>query len=194
MRTLKILGLALLIIFVAQVKTFAAMPEVSAGETYFDIFKGAYVLKNNVHVAVDNHGFKATVTANEAIVSLAKQKCWADGNVKLTQENIIFNCEHVYIEGATHTAKVKDKVKFENKKSVTITSDTAVFNWDSKIVDFYGKINLKSDKKVKLADGVTLDGKDYQHVQYNIVEDTILALDKTFDAPEIIIPSAEEAT
>ena len=191
MRTLKILGLVLLMIFIAQGKTFAAMPEVSANETYFDLFKGAYVLKGNVHVAVDNHGFRATVTANEAIVSVAKQKCWADGNVKLTQENIVFGCEHVYIEGATHTAKVTGKVKFENKKSVTITSDTAVFNWDSKIVDFYGKINLKADKKVNLANGVVIDGKEYQHIQYNVVEDTILALDKTFNAPKIIIPSPE---
>ncbi|MBQ6297823.1 MAG: hypothetical protein IJK81_09105 [Selenomonadaceae bacterium] len=188
MRTLKIFGLAFLMIFVAQVKTFAAMPEVSAGETYFDLFKGAYVLKNNVHVAVDNHGFRATVTADGAIVSVTQQKCWADGNVKLTQENIIFSCDHVYIEGATHTAKVKGKVKFENKNSATITSDTAVFNWDNKIVDFYGKVTLKSDKKVKLADGLTLDGKDYQHIQYNVVEDTILALDKTFNAPDVTIP------
>ena len=160
MRALKILGLVLLMIFVVQGKTFAAMPEVSAGETYFDLFKGAYVLKNNVHVAVDNHGFRATVTADEALVSVAKQKCWADGNVKLTHEDIIFSCERAYMQWSTRTATVIGKVKFENKNSVTITSNTAVFNWDSKIVDFYGKINLKSNKKVKLADGVTLDGKE----------------------------------
>ena len=192
MRTLKIFGLALLMIFVAQGKTFAEMPEISAGETYFDLFRGVYVLKDNVHVVVNNHGFKATVTADEALVSIAKQKCWADGNVKLTQENISFSCERAYLQWQTKTAEVTGKVKFENKKSVTITSDTAVFNWQEKIVDFYGKISLKADKKVKLADGVELDGKEYQHVKYNVVEDTILALDKTFDAPEVVIPSAEE--
>lgn len=192
MKTLKILGLALLMILFAQGKIFAAMPEISAGETYFDIFKGAYVLKGNVHVAVNNHGFKATVTADEAIVSVAKQKCWADGNVKLTQENITFSCDRAYLQWQTKTADVTGKVKFENKKSVAITSDTAVFNWQDKIVDFYGKITLKADKKVKLADGVKLDGKEYQHVKYNVVEDTILELDKTFDAPEVVIPSADE--
>ena len=193
MRTLKIFGLALLMIFVAQGKTFAEMPEISAGETYFDIFKGVYVLKDNVHVVVNNHGFKATVTADEALVSVAKQKCWAEGNVKLTQENIIFSCERAYLQWQTRTAEVTGKVKFENKKSVAITSDTAVFNWKEKIVDFYGKISLKAyDKKVKLADGVALDGKEYQHVKYNVVEDKILALDKTFDVPEVVIPSAEE--
>ena len=193
MKTLKIFGLALLMIFFAQGKTFAEMPEISAGETYFDLFKGVYVLKDNVHVGINNHGFKATVTADEALVSVAKQKCWANGNVKLSQENISFSCERAYLQWQTKTAEVTGKVKFENKKSVSITSDTAVFNWQEKIVDFYGKINLKAEKKVKFADGVQLDGKEYQHVKYNVVEDKILALDKTFDAPEIVIPSAEEA-
>ena len=191
MRALKILGLALLMIIVAQGKTFAEMPEISAGETYFDIFKGVYVLKGNVHVAANNHGFKAIVTADEAQVSVVKQKCWAEGNVHLTQENITFSCDRAYMEWATKTAEVTGKVKFENKKSVAITSDTAVFNWQDKIVDFYGKVTLKAEKKLKFADGVKLDGTEYQHVKYNVVEQKILELDKTFDSPEIVIPEAE---
>lgn len=192
MRALKIFGLALLMIIAAQGRTFAEMPEISAGETYFDIFKGVYVLKGNVYVSANNHGFKAVVTADEALVSVAKQKCWAEGNVKLTQENIIFSCDRAYMQWATKTAEVTGKVNFENKKSVTISSDTAVFNWQEKIVDFYGKVTVKADKKLKFAEGVELDGKEYQHVKYNVVENEILELDKTFDAPEVVIPSAEE--
>ena len=192
MRALKIFGLALLMIIAAQGRTFAEMPEISAGETYFDIFRGIYVLKGNVHVAANNHGFKAIVTADEALVSVVKQKCWAEGNVKLTQENITFSCDRAYMEWATKTAEVTGEVKFENKKIVTITSDTAVFNWQEKIVDFYGKVTLNAEKKVKFADGVALDGNEYQHVKYNVIENKILELDKTFDAPEIVIPSAEE--
>ena len=192
MKALKIFGLALLMIFVAQGKTFAEMPEISAGETYFDIFRGVYVLKGNVHVAADNHGFKAIVTADEAIVSVVKQKCWAEGHVKLTQDNIIFSCERAYLQWQTKTAEVTGNVSFEHKKSVAINSDTAVFNWQEKIVDFYGNVKLKADKKVKFADGAQLDGKEYQHIKYNVVEDKILELDKTFDAPEIVIPSVEE--
>ena len=191
MRTLKIFGLALLMIFIAQGKTFAEMPEISAGETYFDIFKGVYVLKGNVHVAANNHGFKAVVTADEALVSVAKQKCWAEGNVKLTEEDITFSCDRAYMQWQTRTAEVTGKVKFVNKKSVSITSDTAVFNWQDKIVDFYGKITVKAEKKLKFAEGVELDGKEYQHVKYNVVENEILELDKTFDAPEVVIPDAD---
>ena len=177
MKALKIFSLALFMIFIAQGKTFAEMPEITAGETYFDVFKGVYVLKDNVHVALNNHGFKAKITADEAKVSVVNQKCWADGNVKLEQENITFGCDNAYLQWATKTAEVTGNVKFENKKGVAINSDTAIFNWKEKIVDFYGK--------------VIFDGQEYQHVKYNVVEEKILELDKIFDAPEIIIPEAE---
>lgn len=177
MRVLKIFCLIVLMIFVAQGKTFAERPEITADETYFDIFKGAYVLKGNVHVAIDNHGFRATVAADEAIVSVVNQKCWADGNVKLTQDNIILTCDRAYLQWQTTTAIATGKIKFANKKSVAIDSDTAVFNWKNKIVDFYGKVKF--------------NGKEYQHVKYNVVDNEILAMDKIFDAPKIVIPSAE---
>ena len=192
MKALKFFALTIFLLVVAQGKSFAAMPEISAGETYFDIFRGCYVLKGNVHVGIDNHGFKATVTADEAFVSVVKQKCWANGKVNLQHENIIFSCDRAYMQWQTKTAEVVGSVKFDNKKSVAINSDTAVFDWDNKIVDFYGNITLKADKKIQLADGVVLDGKNYQHVKYNVVDDTILALDKNFDAPEIIIPGIDE--
>ena len=179
MKGLKIFALVLFMIVAAQGKVFAAMPEVSANETYFDMFKGVYVLKGNVNVAMNNHGFKASITADEAFVSVLKQKCWANGKVKLLHGEITFSCDRAYLEWATYTAKVTGKVKFVNKKSVTINSDTAIFNWQDKIADFYGKVSI--------------NGKTYQHVQYNVVEDKILACDKTFTAPRIIIPSVDES-
>ena len=188
---LKIFALAILMIVAAQGRAFAEMPEVSACEMYFDIFKGVYVLKGNVHVATNNHGFKAKITADEAYVSVTKQTCWAEGNVKLEQEGITFGCDRAYLQWQTRTAEVTGSVKFANKKSVAINSDTAIFNWHDKVVDFYGAVTLKADKKLKFAEGVKLDGKTYQHVKYNVVEDTILELDKTFDAPEISIPDIE---
>ena len=189
MRALKIFALTLLVLVCAQGKTFAAMPDISAGEQYFDVFNDVYVLRKNVRVAMNNHGFKGKLSADEARVSMKKQCCWADGKVKLEQNEITFGCDRAYIVWATKTASVTGKVKFESKSAVTINADSAVFNWDTKVVDFYGKIKLKADKNVKLADGVKIDGKNYQHVQYNVVEKKILALDKKFDVPEIVIPS-----
>jgi len=192
MKALKIFAMALLMIFIAQGKTFAEMPEITAGETYFDVFKGVYVLKDNVKVALNNHGFKAKISANEARVSVTNQKCWAEGNVKLEQENITFSCDRAYLQWETKTAEVTGNVEFENKKSAAITSDTAIFNWKEKIVDFYGKVTLKANKKLKFEDGIELDGKEYEHVKYNVEENKILELDKSFDAPEVIIPEVEE--
>ncbi|MCR5833146.1 MAG: hypothetical protein K6G55_00610 [Selenomonadaceae bacterium] len=192
MKILKLFALTLLMILIAQGKSFAAMPEISAGETSFDFMRGAYVLKNNVYVKVDNHGFAATVTADEAVVSLVEQKCWADGNVKLKHDDVDFGCEHAYMYWQDKLATVVGSVNFQNKNFVTITSDTAVFNWDTKIVDFYGDINLKTESKVKLAKGIKQDGKKYQHIQYNIAEGTILALDKNFDIPNIEIPTQNQ--
>ena len=188
MKAFKIFAMALLMILIAQGKIFAAMPEVSASETYFDVFKGVYVLKGNVHVAINNHGFQADVKADESQVSVVNQKCWANGHVKLEHGNIIFGCDRAYLQGQDKTVYVKGKVKFENKNSVAINSDTAIFNWQDKIVDFYGKITLNAGKNLKFARGVKLTGKEYQHVQYNVEENKILALDKTFRAPEIVIP------
>ena len=191
MKTVKFFALTVLMILVAQGKAFAEMPEISAGEMYFDMFKGCYVLKGNVHVSANNHGFKATITADEAFVSVMKQKCWADGHVKLIQENITFSCDRAYLQWQTKTAEVVGNVNFANKKSVTISSDTAVFNWQEKIVDFYGKVTLNVGEEVTFDEGIKLDGEEYQHVRYNVVEDKILALDKEFDAPEIDIPEIE---
>jgi len=187
MRVFKFFAAALLMILFAPTVAFAEMPEISAGEMYFDVFRGCYVLKGNVYVAANNHGFRAIVTADEAQVSVVKQKCWATGNVKLTQENITFSCSRAYLQWQTKTAEVVGAVTFSGKDSLDITSDSAVFNWQDKIVDFYGDIKL-TVQNVQFAEGIALDGTDYQHVKYNVVDNTILELDKTFDAPEIVIP------
>lgn len=192
MRFFKFCCLTLLIMIAAQGTTSAERPEVSADEMGFDLFKGGYVLKGNVRVAMDNHGFRAKITADEAFVSLTKQRCWADGKVKLEQEGITLGCNRAYIEWATQTAKAKGSVKFTKKSSVAISSDTAVFNWYHKIVDFYGSITLKAEKNLKFAEGVKLDGKTYKHVRYSVAENKILVLDKTYNAPEVRIPSIDE--
>lgn len=192
MRFFKFCCLTLLIMIAAQGTTSAERPEVSADEMGFDLFKGGYVLKGNVRVAMDNHGFRAKITADEAFVSLTKQRCWADGKVKLEQEGITLGCNRAYIEWATQTAKAKGSVKFTKKSSVAISSDTAVFNWYHKIVDFYGSITLKAEKNLKFAEGVKLDGKTYNHVRYSVAENKILALDKTYNAPEVRIPLIDE--
>lgn len=221
MRLLKILPIIFLLLIIPA-KSFAEMPEITAGQTYFDIFKGHYVLKDNVKVVMNNHGWKATVTANEARVNVVTQKCWALGKVNFQHEDYNLKCENAYLQWQTKTADLTGGIDFDSKKIIKVKSETATFNWSDKIADFYGKVQVKIEKgampkdaknknskkdskpdkdaeTVTLAEGVTLaDGVEfdenavYAHVRYNVTENKILQLDKTFDIPKIEIPDPDK--
>lgn len=168
------------------------MPEITAGQMYFDIFKGYYVLKDSVHVVMNNHGVTATITANEAKVNVATQKCWADGNVTFSHDTAVFSCDNAFLQWKTKTAEVVGSVKFDSKNNLAVTSSTAVFNWSVKIVDFYGGVRVKARKDLNFETGLKLKNKIYEHVRYSVAENKILALDDTTDAPEITIPNPDD--
>lgn len=221
MRLLKILPIIFLLLIIPA-KSFAEMPEITAGQTYFDIFKGHYVLKDNVKVVMNNHGWKATITATEARVNVVTQKCWALGKVNFQHEDYNLKCENAYLQWQTKTADLTGGIDFDSKKIIKVKSETATFNWGDKIADFYGKVQVKIEKgampkdaknknskkdsksdkdaeTVTLAEGVTLaDGVEfdenavYAHVRYNVTENKILQLDKTFDIPKIEIPDPDK--
>ena len=190
MKLLKFLPLILLLLIVPA-RSFAAMPDITAGEMYFDVFKGYYVLRNNVRVVMNNHGVTATITADGAKVNVLTQKCWADGHVTFTHGAEIFSCDSAYLQWKTTTAEVVGSVRFASPQNLTVTAETAIFNWKSKIVDFYGGVSVAAEQNLKFAGGVTLEDKTYAHVRYNVIDNTILALDENFSAPEIIIPNPD---
>ncbi len=225
MRLLKILPIIFLLLIIPA-KSFAEMPEITAGQTYFDIFKGHYVLKDNVKVIMNNHGLKATITATEARVNVVTQKCWAMGNVNFQHEDYNLKCETAYMQWQTKSADMIGGIDFESKKIIKIKSETATFNWGDKIADFYGKVKVKIEKSampkdtknktskkdsksadkdvtdaesvtlaegITFAEGVEFDEKAvYAHVRYNVTENKILQLDKTFDIPKIEIPDPDK--
>lgn len=183
-----ILILALLII---PARSFAAMPEIDAGQMYFDVFKGYYVLKDNVHVVMNNHGVTATITANEAKVNVVTQKCWANGKVTFTHDTASFSCDSAFLQWKNRTAEVVGAVKFDSPKNLSVTSKTAVFNWGNKDVDFYGGVKVRAERNLKFDKGIKLENKTYAHVRYNVQENKILQLDENFDTPEIKIPNPD---
>ena len=179
----------LMMIFCA--KSFAAAPEISAEQTYFNLLKGHYVLKENVRVALNNHGLKAEITADEARVNILSKKCWATGHVTFLHDNVVFGCEKAYLQWETRTADVVGKVNFDSKETVSIKSETATFNWSDKIADFYGAVKVQPEKNLQLAEGLELEDINYAHVQFNVRENKILQLEKTSDTPEISIPESD---
>lgn len=192
MRILKILPI-LLALMIIPCQSFAEMPEITAGQTYFDVFKGHYVLKDNVRVVVNNHGLQATITANEARVNVIAQKCWALGNVIFDHAEYDLRCENAYLQWQTNTADLVGKIDFKGKKSIAVTSNTATFNWNDKIADFYGEVKVTAAKDLKFDKGLKLeDGEVYAHVRYDVNENKILQLDKKFDIPKIEIPDPDK--
>ena len=193
MRLLKI-WLTALALMIIPATSFADMPEISAGQTYFDVMKGYYVLKDNVHVKMKNHGVTATITASEARVNVISQKCWALGKVNFSHEDYNVKCNNAFMRWDTKTAELVGNIDFEGKKSIKVKSATAVFNWDTKEADFYGEVEVKATKDLQFAEGLKLDGKvkKYAHVKYNVTENKILQLDKTFDLPKIEIPDPDK--
>ena len=192
MKLLKFFSILFLLIIFLPNKSFAEMPEISAGKTHFDIFKGYYVLEDNVNVVMKNHGVTATITANSAKVNVMTQKCWANGKVTLTHDDINFSCDKAYLQWKTSTAEVVGNVNFKNKKNISVTSDTAVFSWKDKTIDFYGKVKLNAEKTVQFAEGLKLKNKIYAHVQYDVKENKILKLEEKTTDPEIVIPEPDE--
>ena len=190
MKLLKILPIILLLL-IFPAKTFAEMPKIDAGETYFDMIKGYYVLKDNVHVEINNHGHHATITANEAKVNVLTQKCWAEGKVNLKHDNETFSCDNAYLQWKTKTAEVVGNVKFNSQKIVSVTSDTAIFSWGDKIVDFYGNVTIKAEKNLQLEKNLKVKKKTYSHVRYNVIENKILQLEENSDTPNIEIPNPD---
>ena len=184
----------LLMMSISSEKTFAAMPDISAGQTYFDFKSGCYVLKNNVRVVARGR----TMTANEAKVQIASQKVWANGDVSLEQEGFSFKCDSIFVQGKLKTVDVLGSVYFVQDNVITITSSVGQFSWDNKVADFYGqvKVNVAKKAKINFDDNLNIDENNingvYDHVQYNIRESKIILLDKKYDPiPNITFPEPD---
>ena len=189
MKLTKILLILLVMLF--PLRSFAAMPEISAGEKYFNPLKGHYILKGNVYVGLNNHGMTATVTADEARVNVFAQKCWATGNVNFAHNNVLFKCEKAFLQWQTKTADVVGAVKFDSKGNVAITADSATFNWSEKIADFYGRVTVTPRSNLTLANNLTVENVTYAHVRYDVRQNKILQLDKTFWKTGVTIPASD---
>ena len=155
---------------------FAEMPDISAGQTYFDIRTGCYILKGNVRVAQGGR----VITAREARAQLMTKEVWAEGDVTLVQDGMTLRCDSVYVRGAEDTAEVKGNVRFEQEKAISVTADNGTYQWDTKIADFYGNVTFRKEGG---------DENHCNHLQYQVVEEKILAV----DSPEAPASAADDS-
>jgi len=127
----------------------AAAPVIKSDVSYFDIAKGMYILKGNVSVQVGSR----LITAGEARVSPLSLEVWGSGGITLTQGDIYFTGDSVYVHGTQDTAQISDNVTFV-RNDLAIAADKADFNWRSKLGVFRGNVKVTKGDKTWTADTV----------------------------------------
>ena len=156
----KIMLIALLACFIFTGTALAApKPIIRADKQYFDVNTGLYVLKGNCYVEVRNR----IITCGEARVSIGTLEVWGFGGVTLTQGDITFTGDSVYIYGAQDRAKIDGGVAF-SRTGLAVTADRADFNWRSKVGVFNGNVKVTQGDTTWTADSLT----------YNVETNTIL--------------------
>lgn len=144
----KIILIALLTLFLLPgIVCASAKPIITADKTYFDVDSGLYVLKGNVYVEARGR----IITAGMAKVSVGSLEVWGYGGVTVTQGDISFTGDSVYVYGAKDTAKIDGGVSF-SRTGLTVTADQAEFNWRSKIGVFSGNVTVTQDGGTWTAD------------------------------------------
>ncbi|MDT8901930.1 LptA/OstA family protein [Anaeroselena agilis] len=125
-------------------------PVIKADKTYFDVNTGLYVLKGNVYIEVKDR----IITAGMARVSIASLEVWGTGGVTVTQGDIYFSGQDVYVFGLQDRAKIDGGVTFK-RTGLSITADRVEFNWRSKIGVFSGNVGVTQNDATWTADRVT---------------------------------------
>lgn len=138
---------------------FASKPVIKSDRSYFDINTGLYVLSGNVTIQVNNR----TITAGQAKVSIASLEVWGSGGVTVTQDDIFFSGDSVYVYGSEQRAKIDGGVLFK-RTGLTIAADRVDYSWDTKTAVFEGNV------KVSQNGNVTLANKIYYNVRTNSFE------------------------
>lgn len=129
-----------LILLVAGTAFASAKPVIKADQTYFDVNTGLYVLNGNVTVIVGNR----TITAGQAKVSMATLEVWGSGGITLTQDDIYFSGDSIYVYGVQKRAKIDGGVVFK-RTGLTIEANNVSYCWDTKLAVFSGNATVTQD-------------------------------------------------
>ena len=145
----RVLVIVLLILALSVGTAMAAKPIIKADRTYFDVSTGLYMLNGNVYVEVGNRIIKA----KQARVSIATLEVWASGGIDLTQGDINFTGDSVYVYGTQSKAQISGGALFK-RSNLSISADNVEFNWDTKIAVFNGAVKTTQNDMVTVSDQV----------------------------------------
>jgi len=157
----KVLLIALLALFLLpNVAWAAAKPIIKADQTYFDINTGLYVLKGNVYIEARGR----IITASMARVNVTSLEVWGSGGVTVTQDDIYFTGDSVYVYGLQDRATIDGGVTFR-RTGLAVNADRAEFNWKTKLGVFTGNVKVVQDDKTWTTDSLTYNVQTNSIVQ-----------------------------
>ncbi len=146
---IRILTVTLLIIVLLTATAFAAKPVITADQQYLDVNTGLYVLNGNVYIELKNR----IITAGQAKVNMTSLEVWGTGGITVTQDDISFTGDSVYVYGAQDRAKIDGNVNFA-RTGLKIVADKVDFNWRSKVASFSGNVQITQDGNSWTADSI----------------------------------------
>jgi lipopolysaccharide assembly outer membrane protein LptD (OstA) len=114
-----------------------AAPDIKYNKQHFDPIRGIYYLEGNVSVAVGSR----VISADKAQVEMYSIEVHAQGNIHLQQDDIDFYGDTVDVYGSRKTAEVNSNLSF-TQGDMAITSDSGIFNWETKNAVFTGNVNV----------------------------------------------------
>jgi lipopolysaccharide export system protein LptA len=132
-----IITLLLICLLTSLTAAAPANPVITADKTYYDVNTGLYVLKGNVYIEARGR----VITAGMARVSLTSLEVWGSGGVTVTQGDIYFSGDSVYVYGMQDRAVIDGGITFK-RTGLTISANKAEFNWKSKVGVFTGNVKI----------------------------------------------------
>jgi lipopolysaccharide export system protein LptA len=111
---------------------------------------GSIYIKGNVRIEVGSR----VITAGQAKASLSSLEVWSSNGITLTQDDIVLTAGSVYVYGTRNTAALSGDVKL-SQPHITITADTADFNWRTKLATFTDNVQVTQGNDTWSAASVT---------------------------------------
>ncbi|WP_378953803.1 LptA/OstA family protein [Pelosinus sp. sgz500959] len=145
----KILTMTLLVIVLFTATAMAAKPIIKADQQYLDINTGLYMLDGNVYIEVKNR----IITAGQAKVSLASLEVWGTGGITVTQDDIYFTGDKVYVYGSSERATIEGNINF-SRTNTTVTADRVDYSWRDKNAVFSGNVKVTQNDNTFTADSI----------------------------------------
>lgn len=140
---------AMMVFLLLFAATAFAKPIVTADEQYFDIDTGLYILNGNVRIEMKNR----IITAGKAKVNMASLEVWGTGGVTVTQDDIYFSGDNVYVYGMQEHASISGKVLL-SRTNLKISANEVDYNWKDKIATFKGNVTITQNGVTSTTDTI----------------------------------------